>query len=146
MMVRLGASSVPCWAYLCSPGLVNLLCILLRPATNKYHLDLRRPTFGQLPLLPSRIGGLKIGTRIMADPDNQLQGGAHNPDNNRKLKAQLEASSAHLADWKATQARKLKQLADLNARLQAFKNQDDIGKEGSEPERTKQSPKEPSNK
>ena len=87
-----------------------------------------------------------IGTKIMADQDNQLKEGTLNQSNNRNLKAQLEASNANLADWKATQAMKLRQLTDLNAKLQAFRDQGDFGKDGSGPERAKQPPKGHTNK
>ena len=81
----------------------------------------------------------------MADQHYQKDG-ADTQSKGSNLQTQLEASNANLADWKAIQVMKLKQLADLRARIQAFKAKSDPGQEGSGLERTKQSPKEPSSK
>ena len=81
----------------------------------------------------------------MAD-QNYHKEGADSQSKGSDLQTQLEASNANLADWKAIQALKLKQLADLRAKLQAFKAKNDLGQEGSGLERTKQPPKEPSSK
>ena len=81
----------------------------------------------------------------MAD-QNYQKGGADSRSKGSNLQSQLEASNANLADWKAIQVMKLKQLADLRARLQACKARNNLGQEGSGLERTKQSPKEPSSK
>ena len=81
----------------------------------------------------------------MAD-QNYQKGGADSRSKGSNLQSQLEASNANLADWKAIQVLKLKQLADLRAKLQAFKAKNDLGQEGSGLERTKQPPKEPRSK
>ena len=81
----------------------------------------------------------------MAD-QNYQQEGADTRSKGSKLQTQLEASNANLADWKAIQVMKLKQLADLRARLQACKARNNLGQEGSGLERIKQSLKEPSSK
>ena len=81
----------------------------------------------------------------MADQNYQREG-ADTRSRGSNLQTQLEASEANLADWKAIQVMKLKQLADLRARLQAFKAKNGPGQEGSGPERTKQFPREPSSK
>ena len=81
----------------------------------------------------------------MADQNYQREG-ADTRSRGSNLQTQLEASEANLADWKAIQVMKLKQLADLRARLQAFRTKNGPGQEGSGRERTKQSPREPSSK
>ena len=81
----------------------------------------------------------------MADQNYQKEG-ADTRSKGSNLQTQLEASNANLADWKAIQVMKLKQLADLRAKLQALKAKNDLGQEGSGLERTKQSPKDPSSK
>ena len=81
----------------------------------------------------------------MAD-QNYQKGGADSRSKGSNLQSQLEASNANLADWKAIQVMKLKQLADLRARLQACKARNNLGQEGSGLERIKQSLKEPSSK
>ena len=81
----------------------------------------------------------------MAD-QNYQKGGADSRSKGSNLQSQLEASNANLADWKAIQVMKLKQLADLRARLQACKARNNLGQEGSGLEQIKQSLKEPSSK
>ena len=81
----------------------------------------------------------------MAD-QNYHKEGAESQSKGSDLQTQLEASNANLADWKAIQVMKLKQLADLRAKLQALKAKNDLGQGGSGLERTKQSPKDPSSK